>query len=428
MNTYLKDQKSKIAQRFFFAFGLIMKIALVTTEYVTDANWDGGLSNYVHRVSLSLAQLGHQPVVFVLSTKNEKFSHEGIEIHRVSVPSNWIIAAFNIATFHRFSRFINFIRQSWHLNSRVKQIHGEQPFSIAHYTHLSGIGLFRKKKIPSIIRLSSYLPLWRSLGEYAGTSYFQTLQQEVVERWALKRADGIFGPSYNIAKYVQEDIKKKVDVIESPYFHENLELDTTLYNQLLKGKKYLLFMGRLSIAKGVLIIAEILKDLFKMFPYLNFVLIGKEQVKYQGKAIVDYIRDKAGEYKDRVIYPGRVPHSQLYPIIEYSQAVVLPSLIDNFPNVCLEAMALKQIVIGTKGTSFEQLIKDKTSGFLCEANDPQSLLEVISEVMNLPVEKKREIGENASKRISQLRPEKVVAGLVKYYDKIISKKTRGDTF
>jgi glycosyltransferase involved in cell wall biosynthesis len=247
----------------------------------------------------------------------------------------------------------------------------------------------------------------------------------VVERWALKRADGIFGPSYNIAQYVEKDIKRKVDVIESPYIHESLKMDTTLYTQILNEKKYLLFMGRLSIAKGILSIAEILKDLLNMFPYLHFVFIGKEQMKYQGKAIMDFIRDKAGENRDRVIYPGRVQHSQLYPIIRNSQAVVLPSLIDNFPNVCLEAMALKQIVIGTSGTSFEQLIKDKYSGFLCEPNNPKSLIKVISEVLDLPVEKRREIGENAFKRVSELTPGKVVTKLVRYYDKIVSER-QGD--
>src|ERR1051326_7456438 len=49
-----------------------------------------------------------------------------------------------------------------------------------------------------------------------------------------------------------------------------------------------------------------------------------------------------------------------------SASVVLPSLIDNLPNSCLEAMGLGRVVIGTKGTSFEELITDEANGFLIE--------------------------------------------------------------
>ena len=42
----------------------------------------------------------------------------------------------------------------------------------------------------------------------------------------------------------------------------------------------------------------------------------------------------------------------------------LPSKVDNLPNTCLEAMALKRVVIGSRtAASFDQLISDGVNGF-----------------------------------------------------------------
>ncbi len=87
-------------------------------------------------------------------------------------------------------------------------------------------------------------------------------------------------------------------------------------------------------------------------------------MRFNDGAMIDYVRAQAGALHYKIIYPGVLPHAQLLPIIEHASAVVLPSRIDNFPNTCLEAMACGKIVIGTRGTSFEQLIDDGISSFV----------------------------------------------------------------
>ncbi len=66
----------------------------------------------------------------------------------------------------------------------------------------------------------------------------------------------------------------------------------------------------------------------------------------------------------RLVLIDNLPHRQLYPIIAAARLVVLPSLVDNLPNACLEAMGLGTAVIGTTGASFEELITDGVNGFL----------------------------------------------------------------
>ena len=78
-------------------------------------------------------------------------------------------------------------------------------------------------------------------------------------------------------------------------------------------------------------------------------------------------------------------------------------------------MAHGKVVVGTKGNSFEQLIKDEESGFLCESENPESLMETINKVVTLDDFQRKNIGERAKKRITKLRPEKVVTQLLSYY-------------
>jgi len=88
----------------------------------------------------------------------------------------------------------------------------------------------------------------------------------------------------------------------------------------------------------------------------------------------------------------------------------------------IEAMALKKVVIGTDGTSFEQLITDKESGFLCKTDDPDDLLRVMNKVIALTSQEREQIGENAYARIQQLDPDIVVNSLVSLYKSVIRKK------
>ena len=90
-------------------------------------------------------------------------------------------------------------------------------------------------------------------------------------------------------------------------------------------------------------------------------------------------------------------------IKRYGSVVVLPSLIDNFPNACLEAMGLGKVVIGTVGTSFDELISEGTTGFLVSPNNPEALADKIISAWIHP--KLCEIGVQRSERHSNFTRE-----------------------
>ena len=125
-----------------------------------------------------------------------------------------------------------------------------------------------------------------------------------------------------------------------------------------------------------------------------------------------------GEHQDRIIYFDKMQHDCLYPILENAKACVMPSRTENFSNTCIEAMAHKKIVIGTK-PFFNQIIEDGKNGFLCEAKDPESLNAAIDKIMNLSDNELDTMEKNAYSIISRLEPDKIANQLLLYYDYVI---------
>lgn len=121
----------------------------------------------------------------------------------------------------------------------------------------------------------------------------------------------------------------------------------------------------------------------------------------------------------RIIIWSALPHKQLYPIIRGADFVVLPSLMDNLPNACIEAMYFEKVVVGTEGASFEQLITHTKNGFLCEIGNSEDLYKKMMMAVYLTPQEKQQMGVLAGKRISRLKPEVAVKKLLRLYEYVM---------
>ena len=396
-----------------------MRIGFLTPGFITEEKIYGGAVNYLYQTCLTLIKLGHQPVVISTSRNNGVVFHNGIEIHQVKI-KDLPLRFLDIITLHQFTRTLTYLHQSRKLNRAAMKAHRKNPFAVIQCQSSLAVGLFRLKEVPVVVRISSHPTLWRKA---KGKSY-PYLSQRIafgLEIRAAAKADGIFAPSQLLADIIQKETGKPVAVIETPVTADVLQTDDQLYRNLLAGRDYLLFFGSLDRRKGVDVIAEMLLKLLEKYPQLLFVLIGQDRRYQRGLLMSNYLRQKAGSHQKRVIYPGTVPREKLYPILDNAQAVVLPSRLDNLPNTCLEAMAHKKVVVGTRGASFEQLIDDGINGFLCAPGNPVDLFKAIEKALALTPEQKCAIGEKASRRVNANNPEKVVAQLVDFYQKFIGK-------
>ncbi len=389
-----------------------MRILFVTHQYIQKGKPETGLPHYLHRVSLSLIGLGHIPMIVSAGDKDDYRVEEGIEI--------WTVKA--RVKFKRIFKGENFahLKMSFLLNRKIKEIIKERQVDIIQFTSIGGLALFYYGSIPAVMRLSSYAKTYfASLQTYdARTLYYKAK----LERLSARRCTSIFAPCRVTAEAFGKDCKRKVQVIETPFVNEVRDLDYRYFDLHLKDKKYVLFFGTLYPEKGILVIAEILEAFLSRNPDYHFVFVGEVR-KIDGVDARKFIKKAAGMFSDRVIVWKALLHDKLFPVIEHAEFVVMPSLMDNLPNACIEAMYFSKIVVGTDGASFEQLIMSGYNGFLCKIGDSEDLLQKLQHVVGLDADEKQRIERNAHNTTIRLRPEYTVRKLLDLYEYVLKERT-----
>ena len=227
-----------------------------------------------------------------------------------------------------------------------------------------------------------------------------------------------------LADVCRNNLKKEAVVIENPFVLNKSDWDDRIYCSMVSGKKYVIHYGSLRYLKGIHIVAQIVKPLLERHPGLYLVLAGNSmeiQDRSGQKIKADvWVKKCAGEYADRVIYAGRLVREQLYPLIQNAELCLLPSRIENLSNACIEAMAMGKIVVATNGASYEQLIDDRVSGFLCERDNPDSYLKAMEDALGMDSERKKRMIQRASERIALLRSDVIYEKYLTFYKKVIS--------
>lgn len=400
-----------------------MRIAFVTPEYVTEKNFDGGLASHLARVCPALVQLGHEVTVLVSSEERGTFVRDGVRVHRVATdPARSRLERLaNRLTLWRLPGTFDWLLKSRALNRALARLHRQTPFDLVQYASYTATAFCRERSIPAVVRISSYEALRQQ-----AYSLPDTLDHRLMARLdlaAIRKGDDVFCPSLLIAEVVRRETGRPVRVIEPPFSLQSEGWNYRPYRELLEGKRYLLFFGTVGVLKGALTIAEVLEPLLERHPDLLVVFIGKDG-GYQGRPMMQHVWEQAGLCRGRILYLGQMRHHELHPILSHATAVLLPSLIDNLPNSCLEAMALQRVVIGTRGASFEQLIDDGESGFLCERGSAEGLLAAIERALGLTEQERSRIGERAARRIGRLHPEAALGTLLEFYGRVIREQGR----
>lgn len=396
-----------------------MRVAFVSSQaqFTSGQDFASGPANYLLRVSLALQERGHEAVLFSLGTHDEEKHVQGLRVVTVGEKAPSKLARLANLTPHVHSYY------SKVLNRRLRSYHRERPIDIIQYTNYRATALFRPAGIPAVMRISSYRPLWDEAHQTGGRTRSRR-RARALEFQAFFRVDRIYGPSQVLSEAVARDTGRGVSVIKPPFFFEIEETDPSVLRKRAGEQPFILFVGSLTKRKGVHLLAEAVPRLMKRNPELLFILAGRDK-PYQNGTMLEYLLSKTGAFADRVIYLGEVAHQQLYPFLSAARSVVLPSLMDNLPNSCLEAMAGGGIVVGTHGASFEELIEDGANGFLARNGDVDSIVQSVQRALDLTDAERDRIGGAARDRIEKLSPEIQLPQLISFFQDTIEEHRHG---
>lgn len=156
-------------------------------------------------------------------------------------------------------------------------------------------------------------------------------------------------------------------------------------------------IGRINPGKGQLFFLELAHLLSKMYPDVQFVLVGDPFPGYGSilEEIRKEIRDKSLEVC--VSYLGF--RDDIPKVMAALDVFVLPSILpDSFPTVILEAMASGKPVVATRSGGASEMVLDEETGFLIPIGNVEKGVEALEKlIQNVGLGQK--LGEAGRKRV-----------------------------
>jgi glycosyltransferase involved in cell wall biosynthesis len=355
-----------------------LRIAFLTPEFVTEDSKLGGIAGFVYRMTTTLRDMNHIPEIFTLSFKNEgPIQFEGMRVERIPViPSQNLekIFKFEKKIFNlKLKKIYKTISFAIGVAKAVKRREKEGPYDFIHSSDYSAPGIFIRKRsnCPVIVRSSWVGDLCMKVN--GDTKSFGSQITNIIERNFIRRADIAYAPSRFAAQHYFQKFKFPVKVIRPPFFLES-GLENNFKPEL--PEKFFIHFGNIGPVKGSDTLSNALPIAWNEEPELKVVFVGRET---QSKFIEKYIKFW-GENASNVIWLGLLEKPKLFSVVKRAIASVLPSRTDNLPNTALESLSLGIPVIGTYGSSLDELIEPGFSGELIPIGDHKALSNILVKV------------------------------------------------
>jgi len=128
--------------------------------------------------------------------------------------------------------------------------------------------------------------------------------------------------------------------------------------------------------------------------------------------------DQLGVPRDRYIFLGGVPYTNMPYLYSLADAFVLPSYSESFPMTILEAMACKLPVIATDVGGIPEMIDSNRNGLLFQPGNPRGLSTSLLKILGDRKFASR-LGENArAKACTELSATKMASSTAEMYQKV----------
>jgi glycosyltransferase involved in cell wall biosynthesis len=134
---------------------------------------------------------------------------------------------------------------------------------------------------------------------------------------------------------------------------------------MLRGKRVILFLGRICYMKGCDLLLEAFAEICKLDPQLHLLVCGPDHEGWQPDLIG--MAECLG-IADRVTWAGPLYGEQKWEALRNAELFVLPSHCETFPIAVLEALACSTPVVITSRVGIHREIHRAHAGLVCEDN------------------------------------------------------------
>lgn len=343
------------------------RVAFLTPEYPSDGRRSGGVASYVSKMAKALTTDGFEVEVFVPDRGTGSATRDGVIVHRVARTRCWALRALARGLrplLRSRSELALELVNARRLAAALERRHAEAPFDVIQSANhqLTGYYVRARAGRRHLIRVSTSRRLYDGGNGWLGR--WAARLAEALDVAAMRRADAVYAPSRLLADHFRATHGLDVRVVRPPVER----LDVAAAPREDHGERYLVHFGTLGGRKGTDALATALPLAWAAAPDLRVVWIGPLD-EHAWRAY----RATWGDAADRVTWIGPQTRERVLAVVAGAVAAVLPSRIDNLPNTVIESLELGVPVIGTIGTSIDELVVEGESGTLVPVDDAEAL-------------------------------------------------------
>lgn len=396
--------------------GVVVRILLLSNLYPPHV--EGGAEILAGDIAAGLERLRHEVIVLTSSNGLSKPGHDG-NIWRSLQPAPAVYFDRKHSLWSQFKQPFNYHRR-YHNAANAKtlrEIIAATSPDILYIWEITGIGVnsllkvLPELKIPIVFHLGSYWLLYARSPE--------TEQSRLRIRWLKQLLIGsvpeltwtsLIAVSATVKQeYTQAGFDpKRIEVIYNGIDPRFLTLPRSVSNE--EQTCQLLFVGRIRVEKGILVILKALDLLMHEsnravivnesndsvilsaakhldLPPLRLHIFGDGDATYINE-LKTFLHEKG--LAELVTFHGKVPQDELIQYYDRSQIMLVPSLWQEpFGLVVAEAMARELPVIASNVGGPSEIITHGKNGLLVEAGDERALALAISQLINDPNKRQR---------------------------------------
>ena len=374
-----------------------MHIAYISFEFPPD-NALGGIATYVQQSAHLMAARGHDVEVFAASGRRTELEpRNGVRVHWCREPERW--------------RFRETILPIFACR------HQAEPFDVVEAPEYNADAACVKQrfpKLPLVVRMHSPSLLLAQIDDVIPLTLFGWLRRIVramanrlgrarhhrgpdsepfcinpwkrndrVEKMHASTAELLVSPSLDLMRYAHQ----KWGIPASRMLHVPYPfLPTPEYLSIPLETKTdrIAFLGRLEIRKGILDLAVAIPLILERFPRATFRFIGRDRwLPRFRRSAAEVIRKLLGAAEESVEFTGEVSPDSIPNALADIDICVFPSIWENFPNVCLEAMAAGRGIVASKAGGMAEMLTED-AGLLVPPRNPQAIAEAVTGLLCNP--------------------------------------------
>ncbi|MFC2169803.1 glycosyltransferase family 4 protein [Acidobacteriota bacterium] len=400
-----------------------MKIALLSFEYPPETGF-GGIGTYTWYQAHALAKLGHNVHVLAGATEPahlKAYEQNGVKVFRSRIAGGLMRWLKQLGRY-RLWWTKNRIENAFSMYRSFQTLRHEHEYDLVEMPECGAEGLLINNltRMPTLIKLHSPA---RLIMPYYNLRHADLAMCSFLEQIGICGSTAFSSCSQFLSKEARDKLKISRPIrvipngIDLNLFDAAEQVDFRRKFDLPHDRLIIFFSGRMEHRKGIFLCKEIAASILERYK-VAFVFAGQDLFNYMSDILLPFL--KAKKLKGSVHYLGMLGMRDVRSGLKQSDIFLIPSLWENCPYSCLEAMAAGKAIVGSNQGGIPELIQNEENGLLAQNGNSLSYIKSIERLIEDKTLRDR-LGNAARKTIEKSFTDIHIARMsIKYYHECLN--------